>query len=779
LPEYQYITAYYDGDSKNIIMWVRDIQSYEKKKLHITGFQPYFYVPETDDVPKEPWVVDIQYGFTHMDGKPDKKIIVTDPLQVSNNRDRFSSAHEADINYIQRLLIDTEILSCFAVPTNSDVIPYYSMKPIIKTILPHIVYMDIEVQTKGRFPNVRSPTAPIVAVTFYDNLHKKYLTICADDRVHEQVDLQPEPDWMVRKVTSPGHLLSAILEYLNYMQPDIITGWNISFDIDYLVSWAKYNFKKDIPIGKSEEIFDLLEAYKKSKSSIGNRLKEVVVKEGIIKSEDMVSESFKIDMYTDWKQRDTFILYNKMDTEYCVKLNSGFKRVTDGKFIQYDFIENFWNSRNFVGLNTINYTTQHVKRHDPLWLRTAKKLGFTLPSGGQSEESEDEGGLEFGGVVFTPPPGIYRNLTVLDMSRYYPSILLSFPNETSPDIWGKLAPAVINYLSAERDYWDTELAKHVPGTEEFKTTKVSLTRAKTFLSGAWGYFAYAGSRIYSKKRGDFVLKTGGDGLRRVRQRASKIGHETVYGDTDSIFIDSEPDDVESLVGEVNEELTLWATEMGLKDSRFHIKEDRFAKTTLFIEKKNSQEGAKKRYGQRIVRENGDPCDYILVKGFDYVRGNTSEITRKLQKEIIDFVLMDNTKEIIPKIRDIINNINTRKYDLDQITIPINLSKPFGPNIKTGGEYYDGANWNNKYIGESIISGDMVRYFQTKSCGRMPYNKWVSYLDSKNVQDRGIVPDYDWIINRTLRSPLESILSAAGIKWDNILGFQNAKDFFGD
>jgi DNA polymerase elongation subunit (family B) len=219
--------------------------------------------------------------------------------------------------------------------------------------------------------------------------------------------------------------------------------------------------------------------------------------------------------------------------------------------------------------------------------------------------------------------------------------------------------------------------------------------------------------------------------------------------------------------------------MGIKDSRFHIKEDRFAKTTLFIKAKNSEEGAKKRYGQRIIRENGDPCDYILVKGFEYVRGNTSEITRKLQKEVIDYVLMDNIKEIIPRIQGIIKNINSRVYDLDQITIPINLSKPFGPSIKSGGEYYDGANWNNKYVKESIISGDLVRYFQAKTCGRLPYNKWVSYLDAKNINDNGIVPDYDWIINRSLKSPLESILSSAGISWDNIQGFQNMKDFFGE
>ena len=1084
-------------------MWVRDTQTYEKRKLRITGFKPYFYVPETDVVPAEPWVDKVEFGFMHMNGKPDKKIVVTEPLKVSENRDRFTEAHEADIEYVQRLLIDTDILSCFYTPITLDVVPYWAMSPVEKILKPLIVYMDIEVQVKGRFPNVRSPTRPVVAVTFYDNYYKKYVTICVDDRVWKRETIELASDWTIIKVPTHLELISCILEYLHYIKPDIVTGWNISFDIDYLQAWAKVNFRKDIFKDESIEIFDLLEAYKKSKSSIGNRLKEVVVKEGVIKAEDMVSETFKVEMYNDPSQRDTFFLYNKKDTEYCVQLNSGFKRVTDGKFIQYNLIENFWNQRNFVGLHTINYTTQHVKRHDPLWLRVARNLGFTLPSGRHTDRNEnDDDDLEFGGVVFTPPPGIYRDLTVLDMSRYYPSILLSFPKETSPDIWGLLAPTVIKYLSSERTFWDNELKKHVPGTEDYNTVKVSLTIAKTFLSGAWGYFAFKGCRIFSKERGDFVLKTAGDGLNRIKKRAKEVGHETVYGDsvrfntptlikrnnvlmvlniekvkigdyipyedgwtkvlnvipknvskrmyrvetydgvvevtedhslvdeyynerkpttlnvgdnlgnvkyvfpndkqwidndlawllgyfcadgtagdyrdscnktcvhldgqkiellqksqkiilsrlgfecnidtyksnmskggmvyrlnihdpiksgalkyflencydekhekivptvilnshrenienfvdgffcgdgsiknkektieytktpqimfgihilykilniksrymvyvgqkkrrqylrkiriinniydkrinydhkvkkitdlgvqtdlvydleteshhfssggvllhnTDSIFLDSDMEAVEKLVLEVNKELTRWAEELHIKDSRFQIKEDRFAKTTLFIEKKGSTEGAKKRYGQLIVREGGEACYYVLVKGFDYVRGNTSEVTRKLQKEVIDDVLMDKRDKIIVKIKTIVDRMKSHGYELDQITIPVNLSMPFGPSITTGGEYYDGANWNNKYLKESIIAGDMVRYFQAKNCGRFPYNKWVSYLDAKVISDNKIVPDYGWIIERTLKSPLENILSSADISWDNVLGFQDAKDFFG-
>ncbi len=1080
-------------------MWVRDTTSLVKKKVFITGFVPYLYVPSTEAIPTEPWIVETLGGFLHMDGKPDIKIIATDPASVGNNRVKFKAPHEADVNYIQRLLIDTGILSCFYTPINTVVIPYTTIVPVNKIIQPRVVFIDIEVLSQGRFPNMRNPTQPVIAVTLHDSVYKKYYSICLDDRVFQQTHTQLEPDWDLVRVINARNLFDLTKQYLDNANPDIISGWNIKFDIDYFQAWAKAKFKETLDLSRCE-IFDLLGAYKKIKSSLGNRLKEVVVKEDIIKAVNMVSDTFKIEMYTDKTQRDNFIKYNKKDVEYCVMLANGFKRVTDGKWIQYDIFRNFWGQKNFVGLANLEYTTSHIKRHDPLWLSTAHQLGFTLPTSYMSEDTED---LEFGGVVFTPSMGLYRKITVLDMSRYYPSILLSFPKETSPDIWGKLAPSVITYLSKERDFWDAEVKKYTPGTEEYKTAKVTQTNVKTFLSGAWGYFAFKGSRIYSKERGDFVLKTAGEGLNRVKDRAKKAGHDTIYGDsviensptlilrnnrldvvpiqdvkandttltesgwtkvnklikktvtkkmfrvetydgvvevtedhslirsdgspakprevstgdilgeikysslpkgtfydseiawllgyfcadgtagdyrktcnkvavhidgqqedllirskdilerklhfdckissypsnetsggivyrlnihnpikcgaleyflmcydsnhnkkipelifnadtnaisefidgfiygdgsdknkekimefcktelimfglhilykiigqksrymvyvgqrkskqylrkirivknitdlrlhqdhevkqitdlgiysnvnvydletenhqfssggvllhnTDSIFLGSTMEEVEGLVAEVNDELTLWAKEKGIVDSKFHIKEDRFASTTLFIKAKNSEEGAKKRYGQRIIRENNDPCDYILIKGFDYVRGNTSEVTRKLQKEVIDQILMDDTTKIISNIQKIMKDIATKEYDLDQITIPINLSKPFEKGIEVDGEYYDGAIWGNKYIGESIIGGDMVRYFKAKSCGNLPYNQWVAYLDADRVKKLGITPDYEWVVDRTLRSPLESILNAAGISWANIQGFENVDELFGD
>jgi DNA polymerase elongation subunit (family B) len=44
--------------------------------------------------------------------------------------------------------------------------------------------------------------------------------------------------------------------------------------------------------------------------------------------------------------------------------------------------------------------------------------------------------------------------------------------------------------------------------------------------------------------------------------------------------------------------------------------------------------------------------------------------------------------------------------------------------------------------------------------------------------KGIEIDYEWVIERTIRSPLERILEADGIGWENVEGYANLNEWFG-
>jgi len=127
-------------------------------------------------------------------------------------------------------------------------------------------------------------------------------------------------DWIQIRVGTYRELVDLCCGYLNRVKGDILTGWNIGFDVGYFNAWIKKKFEIKLPL-YGYEVFDLADAYKKIRPSLGNRLKEVVVREKMVKPEDMVAKEFHIELYENPATRNQFMRYSKDDVEFCVKLD--------------------------------------------------------------------------------------------------------------------------------------------------------------------------------------------------------------------------------------------------------------------------------------------------------------------------------------------------------------------------------------------------------------------------------------------------------------------------
>ena len=100
----------------------------------------------------------------------------------------------------------------------------------------------------------------------------------------------------------------------------------------------------------------------------------------------------------------------------------------------------------------------------------------------------------------------------------------------------------------------------------------------------------------------------------------------------------------------------------IKNHKFEIKQEVIAISGLFI--------AKKRYGMKIINDNGVDVNKVMVKGIDTVRSNFPKACGKLLKEVLDDVLANVPKE---KIDDRILNFKSSMN-----TMPIdNISMPTG------------------------------------------------------------------------------------------------------
>ena len=98
----------------------------------------------------------------------------------------------------------------------------------------------------------------------------------------------------------------------------------------------------------------------------------------------------------------------------------------------------------------------------------------------------------------------------------------------------------------------------------------------------------------------------------------------------------------------------------INEHKFEIKQEVIGISGLFI--------AKKRYGMKIINDNGVEVNKMLVKGIDTVRSNFPPACGKLFKEVLDDVLANVPKEKIDeRILNFKSSMNT--MPIDAISMP--------------------------------------------------------------------------------------------------------------
>jgi DNA polymerase elongation subunit (family B) len=143
----------------------------------------------------------------------------------------------------------------------------------------------------------------------------------------------------------------------------------------------------------------------------------------------------------------------------------------------------------------------------------------------------------------------------------------------------------------------------------------------------------------------------------------------------------------------------------LDKHRFEIKQEIIAKSALFI--------VKKRYGMKVINDNGIPTNKILVKGIDTVRSNFAPAFRQLLKDVLEDILSDVPKDKIDK-----RIINLKKgmklMPIDKISNPTGVKglwkylKKDRENTSVFSSYHKGT---PVHVKAAIAYNDLLRYFK--------------------------------------------------------------------
>ena len=348
-----------------------------------------------------------------------------------------------------------------------------------------------------------------------------------------------------------------------------------------------------------------------------------------------------------------------------------------------------------------------------------------------------------GAIVLEPQPGMHENIVVLDFTSMYPNLMRHYnlspdtligPGENisneqtfvipevkhrfrkSPDGLYRVA---ISDLLNERASIRAELLKLDSRTSRYKELAEREKAVKVIANACYGYAGWVGARWYVKEVAESATALGRQTITQTVSKATELGLQVIYGDTDSIFVQNHPEKIERLLE--------WAkSELGLE-----VRPERIYSRILFTE-------AMKRYAGLTDDDSVD------VVGLEVVRGDWSEIARHVQSEVLVSVLRNRSiDEAIGKVKSTIQELRRGDVRVVDLAIRKSLTKPVGdyavrsPHVEVAKKLLK-EGWD-------LRPGDQVAYVIVKGPGRLyekaePYTRVSpSQVDVEYYEENQIMP----------------------------------------
>lgn len=270
-----------------------------------------------------------------------------------------------------------------------------------------------------------------------------------------------------------------------------------------------------------------------------------------------------------------------------------------------------------------------------------------------------------GGLVLEPKAGYYDSCVLLmDFNSLYPSIIREYnicfstvkvpeklgqdegadliadiPNDSAPD---GVLPNQLKNLVERRQKVKRMLAES-KSPDQKMMLDIEQKALKLTANSMYGCLGFEYSRFYAKHLASLVTFKGREILMSTKAMVEKLGYEVIYGDTDSLMIDTkliEYDEVmqrgETIKGQINRTFKL-----------LEIDIDGVYRPLLLLKKKN--------YAGTTIKKlpSGEFSKSVETKGLDTVRRDRAVIAKEAGERVLSMIL-ESGKEIHQIVEDIHN-----------------------------------------------------------------------------------------------------------------------------
>ncbi|XP_068206264.1 DNA polymerase alpha catalytic subunit-like [Palaemon carinicauda] len=332
-----------------------------------------------------------------------------------------------------------------------------------------------------------------------------------------------------------------------------------------------------------------------------------------------------------------------------------------------------------------------------------------------------------GGLVLDPKKGFYdKFILLMDFNSLYPSIIQEYnicfttmPRIPLEDEENEVAIPYVPEEGTEPGVLPTEIRKLVESRKQVKQMmkQPDLSRdlklqydirqkaLKLTANSMYGCLGFSHSRFFARHLASFVTGKGREILLNTRDLVQKMNFEVIYGDTDSIMINTNSTDYDQVFKLGNK----IKAEVNKLYKLLELDVDGVFKYMLLLKKK--------KYAALTVSKlpNGQIITEQELKGLDIVRRDWSQLASDCGKHIVEQILSDQDPDeriegIHSHLESIKKNLEAGKVSLDTLAITKQLTKnpEDYPDMKNLPHVQVALRMNSRG-GKKLRQGDTVAY----------------------------------------------------------------------
>ncbi|TVY83440.1 DNA polymerase alpha catalytic subunit [Lachnellula suecica] len=376
-----------------------------------------------------------------------------------------------------------------------------------------------------------------------------------------------------------------------------------------------------------------------------------------------------------------------------------------------------------------------------------------------------------GGLVFEPEKGLYdKFVLVMDFNSLYPSIIQEFnicfttvdrtklsddeekvPEVPSDQDLGILPKLIATLVSRRRQVKSLMKAKNAT-TEQLATWDIKQLALKLTANSMYGCLGYTKSRFYARPLAVLTTYKGREILRSTKDLAESNSLQVIYGDTDSVMINANVDNVEDAM-KVGHEFKKAVND---RYKLLEIDIDNVFRRILLQ--------AKKKYAAiNLVQVDGKYVDKMEVKGLDMKRREYCNLSKEVSSKLLNEILSgDESEVVITRIHEYLREISTQMRENAVATHKYTIYTKLGKSPK---DYPNADSMPQVQValrelsrGKNVRKDDVIAYIVTgdgKTTSETAAKRSYTPQDVAKA-DSGLKPDVEWYLYKQIFPPVERL-----------------------